>query len=172
EVQRRRADRPREPALQGARPPRRGRLARASARARSRRAAPAPDAARAVRSSRGDRPGTRGLAGVDRRGEEGRGEAGRGEAGVTPRAFTIKVPDEVLADLRARLERVRWPDEPPDAGWRYGASVAYMKELVEHWRARYDWRAHEARLNRLRQFTVELGGIELHFIHEPGVRRA
>ena len=98
-----------------------------------------------------------------------RGEAGRGEAGVTPRPFTIKVPDEALADLRARLERVRWPDEPPDAGWRYGTSLTYMKELVEHWRARYDWRAHEARLNRLRQFTVELGGIELHFIHEPGV---
>jgi len=88
---------------------------------------------------------------------------------VTPRPFTIKVPDEALADLRARLERVRWPDEPPDAGWRYGTSLAYMKELVEHWRARYDWRAHEARLNRLRQFTVELGEIELHFVHEPGV---
>src|SRR5256712_12204020 len=98
-----------------------------------------------------------------------RGEAQRGEAGVTPRPFTIKVPDEALADLRARLERVRWHDEPPDAGWLYGTSVAYMKELVEHWRARYDWRAQEARLNRFRQFTVELGEIELDFIHEPGV---
>ena len=40
------------------------------------------------------------------------------QAGVTPRPFTIKVADAVLADLRARLERVRWPDEAPDAGWR------------------------------------------------------
>ena len=77
--------------------------------------------------------------------------------------------DDVLADLRARLDRVRWPDEVPDAAWRYGTSVDYMRELVEYWRTRYDWRAHEARLNRLRQFTVEIDGIDLHFIHEPGV---
>ena len=88
---------------------------------------------------------------------------------MTPRPFTIKVADDVLADLRARLERVRWPDEVPDAAWRYGTSVVYMKELVEYWRTRYDWRVHEARLNKLRQFTVELDGIDLHFIHEPGV---
>ncbi len=88
---------------------------------------------------------------------------------MTPRPFTIKVADEVLADLRARLARVRWPDEAPDAAWRYGTSVAYMQELVEYWRTRYDWRAHESRLNTLRQFTVELDGIDLHFIHEPGV---
>ena len=88
---------------------------------------------------------------------------------MTPRQFTIKIADDVLADLRARLNRVRWPDEPPDAGWRYGTSLAYMKELVEYWRTRYDWRVHEARLNRLRHFTVDLDGIDLHFIHEPGV---
>ncbi len=88
---------------------------------------------------------------------------------MMPRPFAIHVPDPVLADLRARLERVRWPDEPPEAGWRYGTSLAYMKELVDHWRERYDWRAHEARLNRLTQFTVDLHGVELHFIHEPGV---
>src|SRR3989442_2315618 len=101
-----------------------------------------------------------------------RGEAGRGEAGVTPRPSRIRVPEDAWPNVRAGLDRVRCPDEPPDAGWRYGTSLAYMKELVEHWRARYDWRAHEARLNRFRQFTVELGEIELHFIHEPGVSPA
>jgi pimeloyl-ACP methyl ester carboxylesterase len=88
---------------------------------------------------------------------------------VTPRPFTIDVSEAVLVDLRARLERVRWPDEPPDAGWRYGTNVGYMRALVEYWRAQYDWRVHEARLNRLRQFTVDVGGIDVHFIHEPGV---
>ena len=44
--------------------------------------------------------------------------------------FTIQVPDAVLSDLKARLARARWPDEIEDAGWRYGANVAYMKELV------------------------------------------
>ena len=88
---------------------------------------------------------------------------------MTPRPFTIDVGDDVLADVRHRLERVRWPDEVPDMPWRYGTSLMYMKELVGYWRDRYDWRAQEARLNRRRQFTVAVGGVELHFIHEPGV---
>ena len=88
---------------------------------------------------------------------------------MTPRPFTIHVPDSVLADLRERLARVRWPDEAPGSGWSHGSSLAYMKELIAYWRERYDWRAHEARLNRWKQFTVALGGIDLHFIHEPGV---
>jgi pimeloyl-ACP methyl ester carboxylesterase len=86
-----------------------------------------------------------------------------------PEPFTLRVPDDTLVDLRARLQRVRWPDEPPDAGWAHGASLAYMKALVAYWREHYDWRVHEARLNRWRQFTVPLGGIDLHFVHELGV---
>jgi pimeloyl-ACP methyl ester carboxylesterase len=88
---------------------------------------------------------------------------------MTPLPFALNVSDAVLTDLRARLERVRWPDEAPGAGWQHGTSLAYMKELVAYWRDRYDWRAHEARLNRLKQFTAPVGGIDIHFIHEPGV---
>jgi microsomal epoxide hydrolase len=88
---------------------------------------------------------------------------------MTPRSFTTRVPDEVLIDLRERLLRVRWPDEIPGSGWRYGTDLGYLKELVAYWRERYDWRAHEAELNRFSLFTVDLAGIELHFIHQPGV---
>jgi pimeloyl-ACP methyl ester carboxylesterase len=88
---------------------------------------------------------------------------------MTPRLYTLRVPDDTLVDVRERLQRVRWPDEAPDAGWSHGTSLAYMKELVAYWRERYDWRVHEARLNRWRQFTVPIGGIDLHFVHEPGV---
>lgn len=87
----------------------------------------------------------------------------------TPEPFRVAFPDEALADLRARLARVRWPDEAPDAPWRYGTSLDYMKDLVAYWRDGYDWRRHEAALNAFRHFTVPLGGIDLHFIHEPGV---
>src|SRR5437867_2506748 len=61
------------------------------------------------------------------------------------------------------------PDEIPGDGWRYGTDLAYMKELVAYWRDRYDWRTHEAKLNEPPQFTVPLGGIDLHFIHAEGV---
>jgi pimeloyl-ACP methyl ester carboxylesterase len=88
---------------------------------------------------------------------------------ASPRPFTIQVADDVLADLRARLQRVRWPDEIPDAGWRYGTELSYMQELVAFWRDRYDWRTQEAKLNRFRQFTVPHDDVELHFVHEPGV---
>ena len=85
-----------------------------------------------------------------------------------PRPFRFSVSDQVLDDLRQRLARVRWPDEPPLAPWSTGTSLAYMKQLVEYWRERFDWRAQERALNAFRQFTVPLAGIELHFIHEQG----
>ena len=89
-------------------------------------------------------------------------------ASVTPKPFTVRVPDEALSDLRARLTRVRWPDEPPLEPWSVGTSVAYMKPLVDYWRDRFDWRAQEAKLNAFASFTVALAGIDVHFIHEPG----
>jgi pimeloyl-ACP methyl ester carboxylesterase len=88
---------------------------------------------------------------------------------MTPRPYTIAVASEVLADLRARLGRARWPDAAPGAGWQHGTDLAYLKSLVAYWRDAYDWRKHEARLNAFQHFTVPLQGIDLHFIHEPGV---
>jgi pimeloyl-ACP methyl ester carboxylesterase len=85
-----------------------------------------------------------------------------------PKAFNIHVSDEAIAELRTRLARVRWPDEPPHTPWSTGTSVEYMKGLVEYWRERFDWRAQESKLNAFRQFTVPLAGIDVHFIHEPG----
>jgi pimeloyl-ACP methyl ester carboxylesterase len=82
--------------------------------------------------------------------------------------FKVKVSDEVLKDLRDRLDRTRFPDEVPDTGWEYGTNLAYMKELVEYWRTRYDWRKHEAEINQFAQFKTNIDGLDLHFIHEPG----
>jgi len=90
------------------------------------------------------------------------------DTAITPKPFKVHVPDDTLDDLRARLVRVRWPDEPPVAPWSTGASLNYMKQLVDYWRERFDWRAQEAKLNAFGQFTVPLAGIDLHFIHEPG----
>ncbi len=87
---------------------------------------------------------------------------------IEPRPFTLSVPDADIADLKERLTRTRWPDEPPLAPWSTGASLAYVKDLTDYWRTTFDWRAWEAKLNGFRQFTVPIRGIDLHFIHEPG----
>jgi pimeloyl-ACP methyl ester carboxylesterase len=82
--------------------------------------------------------------------------------------FKIEISDDVLADLRARLERTRFPDEVPGAGWDYGTDLNYLRSVVEYWRTRYDWRAHERELNRFAHFRARAGGEDLHFIHERG----
>ena len=83
------------------------------------------------------------------------------QPGPTPCPFTIHIPEEVLVDLRQRLNRVRWPDEIPDSNWQYGTSLGYMQEFVTYWRDVYDWRKHEALLNSFKQFTVSLAGVGL-----------
>jgi len=83
--------------------------------------------------------------------------------------FRIAVPDAVLADLRERLGRTRFPDEIPGSGWGYGTELAYMRTLIPYWRDRYDWRAAEARLNAFPQFRARVGGLGIHFIHQRGV---
>ncbi len=80
--------------------------------------------------------------------------------------FKIQVPDAVLADLKDRLGRARFPGEIPGVGWDYGTDLAYMKELVTYWRTRYDWRAAERRLNQFNQFTTTIDGLTVHFIHQ------
>ena len=84
---------------------------------------------------------------------------------TTLRPFRVDVPQAALDDLQERLARVRWPDELPDAGWDYGVPLDTVKELVEHWRTAYDWRAVERKLNALPQFTTTIDGENVYFIH-------
>lgn len=79
--------------------------------------------------------------------------------------FKINIPQADLDDLQARLKHTRWPDELPGIGWSRGVPLAYLKELVEYWRNEYDWRKHEARLNEYPQFTTEIDGQTIHFLH-------
>lgn len=90
------------------------------------------------------------------------------KSNATPQPFRLDVPEQTLRDLQLRLERTRWPDEPPLAPWFAGTSVDYMKSLVSYWRDGFDWRAQEAKINAFRQFTVPMPDVDLHFIHEPG----
>lgn len=90
-----------------------------------------------------------------------------------PSPFAIAVPEEVLRDLAERLSRTRFSQRTA-AGWRAGTDSDYLRELVAYWRDGFDWRARERALNALPQFTVDIDGQRVHFIHlraagsEPG----
>ena len=82
--------------------------------------------------------------------------------------FEIAISDDVLEDLRRRLEHTRWPDEMPGTGWEYGSNLDYIKELVEYWRTDFDWRAQEKKLNAFNHFKTDVDGLSIHFIKENG----
>jgi microsomal epoxide hydrolase len=82
--------------------------------------------------------------------------------------FDIRIPDEDVADLNRRLDRTRWPDEVDNADWRYGANLGFMRALTAYWRNGFDWRAQEARLNRVPQFRVQIDGVDVHFAQLKG----
>ena len=90
----------------------------------------------------------------------------------TIKEFRIDVPQADLDDLRDRLARTRWPDQLPGVGWDYGIALDDVRELAEYWRAVYDWRVYERRLNTFPQFMTEIDGQAVHFLHvrsaEPG----
>jgi pimeloyl-ACP methyl ester carboxylesterase len=79
--------------------------------------------------------------------------------------FHIEIPDAQLDDLRERLARTRWPVELPGVGWSRGVPLGYLQELAEYWRTGYDWRSQEAQLNEVPQFTTEIDGQNVHFLH-------
>jgi pimeloyl-ACP methyl ester carboxylesterase len=81
------------------------------------------------------------------------------------RPFRIEVPEEQLAELRRRLAATRLPTRELVADRSQGVQLATIQALARFWATDYDWRACEARLNALPQFTTEIDGVDIHFIH-------
>jgi pimeloyl-ACP methyl ester carboxylesterase len=81
------------------------------------------------------------------------------------RPFRVSISDEAVADLRRRLQATRWPTKELVKDRSQGVQLATLKELVRYWATDYDWRKAEARLNALPQFTTEIDGVKIHFIH-------
>ncbi|MGY1727525.1 epoxide hydrolase family protein [Geodermatophilus sp. SYSU D01062] len=92
----------------------------------------------------------------------------RTAAGADPtaiRPFRIAVPEAELLDLRRRVAATRWPSAELVGDRSQGVQLATVQALVRHWLTDYDWRACEARINALPQFTTEIDGVEVHFLH-------
>jgi pimeloyl-ACP methyl ester carboxylesterase len=81
------------------------------------------------------------------------------------RPFHVRVPDDQIADLRRRIVATRWPDKETVPDSAQGVPLAKLQALVRYWGSGYDWRKLEARLNALPQFTTNIDGVDIHFIH-------
>jgi pimeloyl-ACP methyl ester carboxylesterase len=81
------------------------------------------------------------------------------------RPFRIEIPEEQLAELRRRIAAARLPSRELVGDRSQGVQLATMQELARYWQNDYDWRACEARLNAVPQFTTDIDSVDIHFIH-------
>jgi pimeloyl-ACP methyl ester carboxylesterase len=88
------------------------------------------------------------------------------------RPFRLEIPQADLDDLADRLARTRFTDDAPGGSGAYGVQLSEVQRLVRYWRDGFDWRAVEARINQYEQFTTEIDGQTIYFLHvrspEPG----
>ena len=87
------------------------------------------------------------------------------ETGTDIRPFTVEFPADALEDLRRRIVATRWPSKELVSDRSQGVQLATVQELARYWVSEYDWHRCEARMNALPQFTTEIDGIDIHFIH-------
>src|SRR5216110_2836160 len=87
------------------------------------------------------------------------------ETATDIRTFRIDIADEQIDDLRRRIAATRWPSKELVEDRSQGVQLATTKELVRYWASDYDFGRLEARLNALPQFTTEIDGVDIHFIH-------
>jgi pimeloyl-ACP methyl ester carboxylesterase len=81
------------------------------------------------------------------------------------RPFHADIPEEELVELRRRIASTRWPSKELVEDRSQGVQLATLRELALYWTTDYDWRKTEAKLNALPQFTTEIDGVDVHFIH-------
>src|SRR5207344_1097755 len=87
------------------------------------------------------------------------------ETAIDIHPFRVEIPEEELAELRRRIEATRWPNKELVDDRSQGVQLTTLQELARYWATDYDWRKAEAKLNSLPQFTTEIDGLEIHFIH-------
>jgi pimeloyl-ACP methyl ester carboxylesterase len=81
------------------------------------------------------------------------------------RPFQVEIAEEGLAELRRRIAAARWPSRELVPDRSQGVQLATLQALARYWTTEYDWRKAEARLNALPQFTTQIDGVDIHFIH-------
>jgi pimeloyl-ACP methyl ester carboxylesterase len=84
---------------------------------------------------------------------------------IDVRPFQLQIPEETLAELRRRIDATRWPSKELVDDRSQGVQLATLQALARFWATDYDWRKAETKLNALPQFTTQIDGVDIHFIH-------
>ncbi|XP_054156467.1 epoxide hydrolase 1-like [Oppia nitens] len=79
--------------------------------------------------------------------------------------FTVNISDEVHSELKQRLRSTRFVKPLPDSQFNYGFNGDYLKQVVDYWLTKFDWRKQEKELNKYNHFKTKISGIDIHFIH-------
>jgi pimeloyl-ACP methyl ester carboxylesterase len=87
------------------------------------------------------------------------------QTGTDIRPFHVDTPDEKLAELHRRVTATLWPSRELVDDRSQGVQLEALQKLADYWTTDYDWRTAEAKLNALPQFTTDIDGVEIHFIH-------
>jgi pimeloyl-ACP methyl ester carboxylesterase len=82
--------------------------------------------------------------------------------------FTIAIPDDRIAAIKAKVEAYDWSQLPDAGSWTAGVGVEDLMRLIAYWRDVYDWRDTERRLNQRAHFTADVEGERIHFVHARG----
>ena len=82
--------------------------------------------------------------------------------------FKLNIPEKTLQEIYTKVKNYPWHEMPEDGGWKYGSNLDYMKEISSYWIKDFDWRKHEAEINKFSNFTTVVEDIKMHFIHEKG----
>src|SRR3954449_11162186 len=87
------------------------------------------------------------------------------EGAAAARPFQFRASNEALNDLRRRVQATKWPDQETVSDESQGVQLATMQKLAKYWATEYDWHKFEVKLAKLPQYTMNIDGVDIHFVH-------
>lgn len=86
---------------------------------------------------------------------------------ASAKPFTLSVSDENLAEFRqllrlSKLAPVTWESLQEDG--RFGITHKWIAASRHYWLNNYDWRTQEKHINSFPNYTMEIEGVDVHFI--------
>ena len=77
--------------------------------------------------------------------------------------FKVNISEQIIEDIYNKIKKYPWHEMPKENGWEYGTNLEYMKEISNYWVKDFNWRTHEAEINKFSNFTTKVDNIDIHF---------